>query len=158
MKIIIEGSDGTGKTTLCKKLVEKYNLEYRHVTKDDPNTFKFYADTMRDDNVIYDRHLVGEMIYPEVFKRKANFRKKEFGKLLDIAKDEKVVIIVLYSSYITLYKRLKEKGGEYKEVMDKLSFINQEFITIAVKYDLHLINTEATPFEKICEVIENEYK
>ena len=120
------------------------------MTKDDPNTFKFYADTMRDDNVIYDRHLVGEMIYPEVFQRKANFRKKEFGKLLDIAKDEKVVIIVLYSSYITLYKRLKEKGGEYKEVMDKLSFINQEFITIAVKYDLHLINTEATSFEKIC--------
>jgi thymidylate kinase len=158
MKIIIEGADGTGKTTLCKKLAEKYKLEYRHVTQKDPNTFDFYSKTMENNNVIYDRHLVGEMIYPNVFKRKANFKQKEFSKLLKIAKKEKVVIIILYASFHTIYKRLTERGNELSLIIDQINHINNEFVRLAHTYNIHLINTLETPFEKICEVIENEYK
>ena len=39
MKIILEGCDGTGKTTLAKLLAEKYGLDICHCTAEDPKDF-----------------------------------------------------------------------------------------------------------------------
>ena len=71
MKIIIEGADGTGKTTLAKILADKYGLEICHCTQHDPADFYFYRETLRKENVIWDRHTIGELIYPLIFDRKA---------------------------------------------------------------------------------------
>lgn len=84
MKIILEGCDCTGKTTLAKQLCEKYNLYYSHVTSKDPNDFEFYFNTMKTDNIIWDRHLLGEMIYPTVYNRKGNLNLKIFIKCQNV--------------------------------------------------------------------------
>lgn len=47
MKIILEGADGTGKTTLAKILAERYGLDICHCTQDDPNDFIFYQQSIR---------------------------------------------------------------------------------------------------------------
>ena len=70
--LIFYGPPGTGKTTLAKKLCEKYKLMYNHVTSKDPNNYEYYLTTMKIDNTLWDRHLLGEMIYPTVYNRKGN--------------------------------------------------------------------------------------
>ena len=47
MKVILEGCDGTGKTTLAKLLAERYGLDICHCTQYDPADYDFYSHTMR---------------------------------------------------------------------------------------------------------------
>ena len=42
MRIILEGCDGTGKTTLANILAFKYGLDICHCTASDPSDFQFY--------------------------------------------------------------------------------------------------------------------
>ncbi len=72
--IIVEGADGTGKTTLCKKLAKEMNLEYlkipRHKNDDELNGFKFYLEKASSilTNTVVDRFHIGEMIYPRLYE------------------------------------------------------------------------------------------
>lgn len=160
MKIILEGCEGTGKTTLAQKLINKYNLDYVHITNKDPNDYMFYKQTLRKEDVIYDRHLIGEMIYPKVFNRKGNLNYKKLEKLFDFALKEKVCILILTTNIEEIKKRVAERN-KYKPdfIINKLPLINQQFCDIAIKYasykNIFLIDTTKIQFESICEVIRN---
>lgn len=71
--IIVEGADGTGKTTLCKKIAEKLNIQYlkipRHKGDKEVNGFKFYMEQaeLLPDNCVVDRFHIGEMVYPRLY-------------------------------------------------------------------------------------------
>ena len=67
---------------------------YNHVTSKDPNNYEYYLTTMKIDNTLWDRHLLGEMIYPTVYNRKVNLDLDLLNDLIDKAKENKVVILV----------------------------------------------------------------
>lgn len=155
MKIILEGADGTGKTTLANKLVRTYGLSYVNVNRQDPNDFDFYKQTMRKTNVVYDRHFIGEMIYPSVFNRKGNLSKEKFEELLEFSKQENVKIIVLHNDpKLDMVHRLDD--DEYDEVIKKIMQINQKFVDIAKEFNIMLIDVMKTHFDDICEMIEDD--
>lgn len=155
MKIILEGADGTGKTTLAKKLARTYDLSYVNVNRNDPNDFNFYYETMKKTKVVYDRHFIGEMIYPSVFKRKGNLEKEDFEWLLEYARDKDVKILVLHNDpKLDMVHRLDD--DEYDEVITQIMKINEEFIKIAKEYEIPLIDIMKTHFDDICELIEND--
>ena len=68
--VILDGCDGTGKTTLAKIIAAKYGWDICHCTGDDPKDYEFYRQTGKKQNVVWDRHTIGELIYPTVFNRK----------------------------------------------------------------------------------------
>ena len=153
MRIIVEGCDGTGKTTLVNKLIEKYNIKnYVHTTKDDPNTFSFYSESLDRDDIIFDRHFIGEMIYPSIFNRQGNLTRRNFERLLYKAYMLGYKIFILFSDSETIKQRLSD--NEHKEVIENVDKINGRFIKIAREYGIQLINTSEDSFEFICEAVE----
>ena len=154
--IIIEGCDGTGKTTLCKKLAERYGWDIVHVTSKDPNDFDFYRQTMRKRNAIFDRHFLGEMIYPKVYSRKGNLKLSDIEWFRYYAVDTETCIIVLTADIDEIKKRLTERG-ELPFVFDKVDAINEQFLELARKFMIQVFDTSIDSFEKICEYIESCY-
>jgi len=153
VRIIVEGCDGVGKTTLAKKLAEKYNIKsYMHITRDDPNTAEFYVNTLNKTDVIFDRHFIGEMIYPKIFGRHGNLTDAGFNFILNRARQLGYRIFILYSDKETIKQRLKE--DEHNEVIENIEVINDRFIKLAMNYGIQLINTSEDSFEFICEAVE----
>lgn len=72
MLIIIEGCDGTGKTTLANKLIEDFKFSYNKENKPPYDGFKYYIDRATSfksgDNIILDRFHLGEIVYPSIKK------------------------------------------------------------------------------------------
>ena len=157
MIIIIEGVDGAGKTTLAKILAEKYGLEICHCTQHDPADFYFYRETLRKENVIWDRHTIGELIYPLIFDRKAQITDVEAKAVIDIAKSEGVKIFVLTAPLETLYKRLRTREkDEHPRILANLSLIDGAFKECAKRMGVPVIDTTNMTLNEIFELIERK--
>jgi thymidylate kinase len=68
MLIVLEGCDGSGKTTLAKKLAELLNAEIIHCRQYTPNDYEFFSDivtTSIHKNIIADRFCYGQYIYQD---------------------------------------------------------------------------------------------
>lgn len=156
MRIILEGCDGTGKSTLAKKLQQHYGIDYVHVTRGDPTTFGFYFNTLDKVKIVWDRHFIGEMIYPAVFGRMQRLTQRDFEILLDKARVENVVILVLTVDPQQLM--INNDRPEYEEVKKNLNMINDKFVTIANIYQIPVINTFKQSFEDIIKIIEEQYE
>lgn len=69
MKIIIEGPDGAGKTTLARELGEHLKWPVQHLTGSDDKVFmrnQFMNASVRN-NVILDRYIISNLAYSYVF-------------------------------------------------------------------------------------------
>ena len=139
--LIIEGADGTGKTTLAKIIAAKFGWDICHCTAEDPADFDFYKQTVRKKNVIWDRHTIGELIYPYVFDRKAKIGTEEARIVLNTAKQNNIGVIVLTANLDDIKSRLIERGNECKEVLNNLEWINDQFKFYANAYHLSVIDT-----------------
>lgn len=162
MKIIIEGCDGTGKTSVAKALAAKYGCDVVHMTGDDPKDYDFYLNSIRKTNVVYDRNVVGEMVYPYVFNREPVLNQAGFEMIIAYAKNTDVWIFVLTAKPETCQLRLQRRGNERKEILDQLDYINAKFKVLAHENDLIEIDTAQLTVDqtvdKIIKIIEGEEK
>lgn len=79
--IVLEGCDGTGKTTLAKHLVEKYNGVYMHLGKLTPGhewetqtiALKDAIEMSKTKLMVMDRHFISECIYGSVYRQGSAF-------------------------------------------------------------------------------------
>lgn len=158
MRIILEGADGTGKTTLAKILADKYGLEIQHCTADDPKDFYFYKESLRKENIIWDRHTIGELIYPIVFDREAKITPYEAKAIIDIAKAEGVYIFVLTSSPESLKRRFENRSKEeHPKITKRITWINQAFVECAKWLKVPVIDTSKMTLNDIFALIEGKH-
>lgn len=153
MRIIIEGADLTGKSTLAKRLAKDFDLSYVHVIRKDLHTKDFYMNLLDKYDVIFDRHFIGESIYPILFKRPPKFGEDGFNEILNKARELNYVIIVTYATHEQLIDRIKQRPNEPNDVIETIEKANEMFIDKAVKYGFILINTETTPYHRILDMI-----
>ena len=126
MKIILEGVDGVGKTTLAKKLAEVLRLEYCHDSK--PRTYKEYLEELYNGkDRIYDRFFFGQFAgYQSAEERLIS--ENDLRCLIDICKINGFPIILCYDKVENIVKRFKHNDDD-KEWMEKTGFNNvEEFI------------------------------
>ena len=155
MKIILEGVDGAGKTTLAKILADKYGLDICHCTQHDASDYDFYRQTLRKENAVWDRHTVGELIYPKVFGRKQNIGTEDARLIMHYAKEEGVRVLVLTADMPTLLERLNGRQvPENPLIMENLDYIDNEFRFYAEQYHLPLIDTSKMTLTDIFNLIE----
>lgn len=97
-KIVVEGPNNVGKTTLINKLQNIYGLndwKQMHMTSVDDNSFDNYDKLFSsDERIIFDRAHVGEMIYPQRLGRPRELTPQEFYRLCEKFKDGVLYIFV----------------------------------------------------------------
>ena len=155
MKIIIEGADGTGKTTLARILANEYGLDYCHCTASDPADYSFYLNTARKDNAVWDRHTIGELIYPEVFDRPCKISIEDARLVLAHAREQGTKIFVLTTQIDVIKDRLNKRGGEHEKILEKIEFINDRFAFYANEFNIPLIDTSTLTLGQIFDLINN---
>lgn len=136
MRIIIEGADGVGKSTIAKKIAEKFNLSLVHFTNKDPRDLNFYYQSLRKNNVVYDRSFLSEMIYPKIFNRPGKLKEYEFQYLLEKAKELDIKIIII-NNYDFELKKFEENV-----IKNNIESIKNDYLTLAGKYNLPVIKNE----------------
>lgn len=154
MKIVIEGCDGTGKTTLAKILAEKYNLDICHCTQKDAADYDFYRQTLRKEDVIWDRHTIGELIYPEVFGREQQIATEDARLVVLHGKEEGVKFLVLTDDIENIKNRLLSRGTEDQRIIKRCEEIDERFRFYAKEFHIPIINTSKMTINDIFNFIE----
>lgn len=157
MKIIIEGADGTGKTTLAKILAERYGLDICHCTQDDPGDYEFYRQTLRKENVIWDRHTLGELIYPKVFDRKPQIGTEDARLVIHYAKEEGVKVLVLTADMKDILRRLADREKpEHPLIYENIDYIDHQFKFYAEQFHVPIVDTSKMTLKEIFNLIEEK--
>lgn len=156
MRIILEGCDGTGKTTLAKILAERYGLDVCHCTQHDPGDYNFYRQTLRKENVVWDRHTLGELIYPYIFERKPGIGAEDARLIMHYAKEEGAKVFVLTADISTIYERLNARGNENPLIYENVDHIDQKFRFYAEQFNVPIIDTSKLSLQQIFNIIEEK--
>lgn len=124
MKLIIEGPNNVGKSTLIHVITEifnTYDFEVEHLSNLTPNTTEFHKDLLKlPKNVIFDRFCLSEIVYAPIFGRKPKFTLEESISIVNEFKDDTIVVLV-DADYEFMVKAYKNKQEEFD-----YEFVKQE--------------------------------
>lgn len=152
MKIMIDGCDGTGKTTIVNELSKIYRCNIVKLTRFGPERPTVYLDFFPIEDTIHDRTFVSALIYPKVFNEPKWLSDKAADAIANVAKLENVHGIILSAPDDVIEKRIMDRGKEYAEVLDNIHFINMEYIKYARRYGYHVVNT-TKPLHEVIQCI-----
>lgn len=157
MRIICDAADGCGKSSLIEKLCNEYKTDTIHLTKPGCKLPSGYAEKAVLSNIIMDRGFTSEYIYAHYFKRPTLVDKTEFENLLHLYRNTYGwKIIFLCCDPKVAVERINKRGID-KEELTKIQEIDMMYRTIALGYDIPIIDTtDLTPdevFEKAKEII-----
>ena len=112
MLIVLEGCDGTGKTSIAK-LIQAVMLdaEIIHCTAETPNDFKFFSkliDIGQYRNIILDRGMYGQFVYQSPEDRKLSHKQLHALELNMIRTGAKVVHVTAMQQ--TIEDRLNSRS------------------------------------------------
>lgn len=139
--ILLEGPDGSGKTTLANRLIEKYGGVYIHAEYRFKNKMPLYHAAIlrkawklsRNQLVIIDRLHISEMIYAKVFRGGSPWlwMTKTFNMVLDMMGACTVLCVPL--SVDEGIKWFEAARQERPEMYDDIRDVIQEYINYAIK-------------------------
>lgn len=155
MRVIIEGADGTGKSTVARHLAKKYGCDIVHMTKWGSRNIHDYVDKLHLNNVISDRSFLSEMVYKAASGLCPQISFTSLDDLMGevIAKGWK--IIILTAPQDVLKERLEKRADEDDEIIKNIGLIDNLYRIYGIHYDIPIIDTTC-PFcmDDIEEVIE----
>lgn len=144
--IIIEGLDGTGKTTLANYLLNKnYILINNNLTSE--SHYDKYVNIIKtsDINSVSDRSFISEMVYGKVLSGTTKLSEEEFINLVKLYSEYETKIVYLYASKKILLERRKDDFKDskvifhlYQELMDEFE---RRLDYISAYIDVFSINT-----------------
>lgn len=163
MLIVIEGPDGSGKTTLAKQLAERFGLTYHHEgppPKDIPALEHYGAvlENLRQEKVVFDRFALGERVYGPVLRGVDGLGEEGWNLIQRLFRATNVFTILCLPAYDTCYRAWS--SGREELVKDNFQFnaiYNRYFGykgSNLIDYDY----TESGSFEQLCRVVDRWFK
>lgn len=159
MRIVLESCDGCGKDELSKRLCNYYKLDEVHLLNSRDREYPLkYLEKHNLTNIVMNRCFISEYIYSQYYKRKTYVNKKEFETLLSLYRDiNKWYFFILCCEPQELLNRVNKRGEDVEE-LEKLTAIDSMYRTIALSYNIPLIDTTFIPpdeiFGKVRKMIE----
>lgn len=147
-RIILEGNECSGKSSLAKKLSEKLGWEivkgsnFESATGTNEELYDFLEKPLDMDNVIIDRTFFSNMVYATLYPKYTIITNEQYSelqdRLLEQDKNNESIVLYLYTDIETLKERLIDRGDEYIRE-DKLKDIND-------MYELLWENAKVEPY------------
>lgn len=153
MKILVDGVDGVGKTTLINVLADEFHCDVLHMTKNGSKRYMDYWDKSFLNNVVLDRSFFSEVVYSKVFNRQTELSAKRVNTLVNRYKHDKWRMIFLTAETSELLKRLNLRGDEEEVIKSNLDALTAAYRDLSTKYNIPLINVETTTNEEIINII-----
>jgi thymidylate kinase len=121
MNIVIEGCDGTGKSSIAKHLCERFNLYYWHESQ--PRTFDEYKQMLECGGFVFDRFCFGQFVYNASEERKLT--PEELKKLVtEVFAQTGTILLYVDAKTDTIIKRLIQRGeGDPKQISEMEKWI-----------------------------------
>lgn len=134
--IIIEGADGTGKSTLARKFAD---AGFTYIHADKPRTKSWLEEYVRpidelerrNERGVLDRWHVGEMVWPRVFGRESLFSTDSYNMCCQILHDARCLAIIVLRSDSGIRAELFRRG-ERDQIADALDS-QRMFVDVALR-------------------------
>lgn len=174
IKIIVDGMDASGKSTLVDALAKEFDLPKRRETSKDENTFDWYMKEYSNGSFVSDRSFISEHIFAPVFKRARKINDEEAIKIHNYLVDNYTIFIIAINGTHQSFKRIHKERGEkpaYDYKLVKRDWLNWIGVTrkfrrntIVIGYDLNkhkveeVVNHVKTYIERIKIVDDQDFK
>lgn len=118
MLIILEGPDGTGKTTLAGELEELIGARVLHRGPPGQDVITEYARDIqwyqpgRGDHVVCDRWHLGEQVYGPILRGGSRFSRETFAHVEKVLQRRGAVLVVLTAPGGELRRRIGKRGDD----------------------------------------------
>ena len=136
MRLILEGCDGTGKTTLSRQIAEENGLNLIKLNNHAKNDVENHLKMLKVDNYVMDRSFISEWVYESLGNDGDKLAFSTVELLIDYCKHLDIQIIVLRQPTDVLLERLKERGDEEDWLLENLEEIQERYDFIAEHFEL----------------------
>lgn len=160
--VIVEGIDGTGKTSIVTELKNRglKNVSYNYDKKTQSFATKYFnidLDTVKEG--VSDRSFISEVAKGNLVRGICRLSDDEYEKLLEYYGSFGTIIIYLKANKDVLLERRKDDFDDFKmisELYDAIDSRYDEVINIAKKYiKVYTFNTSKTTVNEIMAQIDN---
>ena len=149
MLVLLEGVDGTGKTTLLKELLDRGFCCKRTFRHDNNDARPFYKCSHSSEIVVLDRSFISDMVYRMVDNLWAeDLSMHDAAEVLD--GDVKIIHCVNSNHYEDAMKRGEDNITD-KTLSDKIAFIYEIFMTYFNKYT----NAKVFKYDYHCNTVDD---
>lgn len=153
MRIMLDGCDGTGKTSVSEKLANNFGCNIIRLTYGGDRSPRAYYEIMRCDNVVHDRTFLSEVIYPKYFERKSRLDMNQVPYLFNLISFLNAKMFILTASSETIQNRIRQRGDEYIKDIDKFIEINQDYLEHAREHNICIIDTTDKTIDEVVKEI-----
>ena len=129
MRLILEGPDCAGKSTMAKELAERLFLDIIKSTYCGPKTIDAYRERLACQDVVIDRCWISEVIYSKYFGCQPIVDDLTDRKLCDICVKQNIPIVVMLPPIDVIIKRMTVRGDDfYSVVFPNVDAIYQDYV------------------------------
>lgn len=156
IRIIFEGSDGSGKSTWAHRVLEVLQSQMddsgrsRKINIVDlggsaPMTDEFCQQTLLMPNTIWDRHFVSENIYSAFYNKEK--RLKDLDYMVSYCKDNNIPILVFIPENHIL------EDGEDSDIVNRHQELVEGYISFCKRYDINPIDSHNIDISYLMDII-----
>lgn len=153
MRVLIDGVDGTGKTSVTEKLANRLGCNIIRLTHDGDRNFRAYSESMIPDNMVHDRTFLSEMIYSSIFKRGSRLNIDCTSALFRLIDQYNAKVFILTANIVTLNERLNKRGDEFIDDFSVIEKIDLKYQQIAYLHDFEVIDTTCKNVDQVVDEI-----
>lgn len=154
MRIIVDGPDGAGKTTVVEQLADHYGCDIIHMTEKGSKALEDYLAKAHLDNIVSDRSFLSEVVYSSVFKRKSKITIDHIRMIFNYYRKQGWKIIILDALPHVLADRLNLRGDEDEHKIQNIARLRTAYRRLAYLLDIPIIDTEETTISDIIKKLE----